>query len=109
MAGGAKYKFCVTKDILKTSACANNGIGVGSLCGPIIGGIMVIGIIFEKKIPPEHTPINHIRMKFIDMVNKEFGAINCSQISKLPQAKDDCEQIISTVARILDDVIAEFI
>lgn len=109
MSANTKYKLNISKEQLKFASCINNGMGVGNMCSTVIGGIMVIGYIFEKKHAPEHSNINHIRMRFIDDVNNQFKSVNCSQIKKNQMAVDNCSYIISIIAMILDNIIAEFI
>lgn len=108
MAANKKYKLNLNKDILKIASPINNGMGVGSLCSAIIGGVMIIGYIFEKNISPEHTPINHIRMEFIDNVSCKLRAINCSQICKNFISENNCTEVISIIADVLDRVICKY-
>lgn len=108
MSANKKYNLNISNKELKLASCINNGFGVGSLCGSIIGAIMVLGLVFEKKEPPEHSSISHIRMDFIDEINSRFKTLNCSQICKLPIAKDNCNDIVCIVSEVLDEIIIKY-
>ena len=108
MSANKKYNLDITKDMLKFVSPINNGMGIGSLCSAIIGGIMVIGYIFEKKCAPEHSSINHIRMKFINSINCELKVMNCSQICRMSISKGNCINVISIIAGVLDKIISDY-
>jgi len=70
---------------------------------------MIIGYIFEKEEPPQHSDIKHIRMLFVDQVSNKFGSVNCSQITKLAAPKGNCADVVSIVADALESTINKFI
>lgn len=108
MAADKKYKLGVSKDVLYSANLINNGMGVGSLCSAIIGGVMVIGLVFGRQNTIQDSQLGQLRMQFLDCVNCELKSINCSQICKTPLARDNCIEVISIIAGILDKIISKY-
>lgn len=109
MAANKKYNLGISKDLQGLVSGVNNGMGIGCLCGPIIGGVMVIGYILSKKKRNEKNDINYFRMKFINAICNEISCVNCAQITKLDIARGGCTEVVSKIAGILDNVLSECI
>lgn len=108
MAADKKYNLNIPEDTFRFVACTNYGFGIGSLCGAIISGVMIIGYIFKNSCSSDSACINKIRMEFIDNVNNKLQSINCSKIIKVNNEKEGCKRVVSIIADVLEKVIKKY-
>ena len=76
----------------------NTGFGVCSTCSVIVAGIMLFGLKYDAQT------VKRLRMELLDRVSKKYGGVNCCE---LKSGKNDsgCENIISGITEIIDDII----
>ncbi|MDR1932480.1 MAG: C-GCAxxG-C-C family protein [Spirochaetales bacterium] len=94
------------KNALLLAAGFGGGMGVGSVCGALSGGIMVLGRLYVKERAHESTRIKDIEKKFIDAFEKEFATLLCTPIKDRhfhPEHK--CRAVVLKAAEILEDIL----
>ena len=74
---GARDEYGLPIECCCVDMCAGvyNGLGVGSICSIVVGGVMVISLYFKN----ENT-IKHKRMEFINNIYDKFNTINCGKM-----------------------------
>ena len=86
------------------------GMGIKSVCGAVTGSLMVLGAKYCNSIANQSN-VKTIAATFLERVEKELGSIYCSDLRPKYFVEEDpkigCHAVVSKVAEIVDQVIAE--
>ncbi len=93
LACGEEYGKDISSDCLKSCESFCGGLGVGSLCGALLGSLMAIGIFCED--------ISTDKLIFMDKFNSRLGSMLCSKL----RTSDGCGHIIEISCDILSELI----
>lgn len=104
------YNLQLPPEALKMSAGFGGGMGVGSVCGGVTAGIMVLSALYVKRNNHESTRIRELEQEYINRFNAALGSIECKDLKvKHPPvvAKRQCnlDFILITAADILDEIV----
>ncbi len=95
---GARDEYNLPVDCYCIDMCTGiyNGLGIGSVCSIVVGGIMVISLFFD-----DENVIKYKRMEFINNIYDKYNTIYCGNMQK----EKGCEKIIYEGAKILRQVL----
>lgn len=95
---GARDEYGINIDCCAVDMCSGlyNGLGIGSVCSIVLGGIMVISLYFK-----DENTIKYKRIEYINRIYEMFNTINCGKMPK----KDGCDDIVYRGASILRMVL----
>lgn len=100
------YKLGLDKEGLKLAAGFGGGMCIGSVCGALTGGIMVLSCLFVEKNARESDKIKPLVQELLYRYEREMGNINCSTLKdKYSTEEIKCKVIIEKASEILDDII----
>ncbi len=88
-----EYGGDISADCLRGCEGFCSGLGIGSLCGALLGSIMAIGIFCED--------VALDRLIFMDRFNSRLGSMRCSKLRRSP----GCGHIIEISCDILSELI----
>lgn len=78
----------ITEEVISTAGAISNGFGVGTICGCLVSGLMVISAVLGE------TEAKTSRILLMSDFKLRFGSINCAQICC---KYINCEEIIGFV------------
>ncbi len=93
LACAEEYGCDISEDCLCGCECFYNGLGIGSLCGAVLGSLMAIGIFCED--------ISLDRLIFMDKFSERLGSMRCPKL----KSTVGCERIIEISCDILSELI----
>lgn len=102
------YGLDLDKKALKLAAGFGGGMGIGSTCGIITGGLMVLSDLFVEDRGHESNLIKKINRKFIRKFREKYGTIECKELKRdFCDPKTGCRDMIIYGGQILDEIIKE--
>lgn len=100
------YKLGLDKNSLKMAAGFGGGMGVDSVCGALIGGIMVLSLLFVKDRAHESQRMKTLVKEFLHRYSKKMGDMNCSYLKEKHHNNEvRCLNVIKEAGIILDDIV----
>jgi len=100
------YNLGLDKNALKMVAGFGGGIYVGSVCGALAGGIMVLSRLFVKDRAHKSPHIKELIREFLHRYCKKMGDINCSYLKdEYYKSEIKCLDVIKEAGIILDDIV----
>lgn len=96
-AASDRYCFPLPRELLNGCDATNAGFGVGSLCGVLVGAVMIFGILF----PEERAAM--LRLQLLSQFQEKWKSLNCCNLA---QCCKDCDDIIADIAVITENLIA---
>jgi len=102
------YNLGLTDEQLKVAGPFGGGMGIGSVCGTITGGLMVLSLLYKKRTEKQSPLKEDITTPFIKRVKAKMGGISCKYCKERYAIKEpfNCDAVIFAVAEVLDDTIA---
>jgi hypothetical protein len=99
MAAEKKYKLCIPMQSIEMCKCVGHGFGVRNICCALVGGIMVMGLLFDGEIATQ------LRVMLLDALSQKYGSINCGVLIK--KVRNDCGIIVGDVAELTQLIIED--
>lgn len=104
---GANKVYELGLDDKALSLCVGfgGGIAIGSVCGALTGGVMVLSILYKSKYEKEE--FRSIIKNYFNEYHKRMGSINCDELKGSEHYNDvvKCDVIIHEAAIALEDII----
>jgi len=97
-AGIEKYGVKAGKEVFDGCSGICNGFGIGNMCSALIGGIILLGIMF-----PDHWA-KVLRLQLLSRFYQKFGSFQCCELAC---ERTECTDILEFVAEVLDELIVE--
>ncbi len=104
--------FGFTKEELAGIAlCFGGGMGIGSTCGALTGGLMVLGLNQKAQTPPApgEKPAASGKAKELTRAFEEMhGTALCREILALPEGKDKklCSSLVGVMAEKVEEMLS---
>lgn len=103
------YDLGLSPESLKVAKGFGGGMGIGSTCGALTGGIMAI----SKKFAGSNLGKEEFYAIIQDYLNEyeaRMGSIYCKELKEKYVIDDDsnCDQIIEESAKLLDEIINKY-
>jgi len=100
------YKLGLDKSALKMAAGFGGGMYIGSVCGALTGGIMVISRLFVKDRAHVSPCLKGLVEEFLHRYCQKMGDINCSYLKEEHHNNEvRCLNVIKEAGIVLDDIV----
>lgn len=102
------YGLGLKRDELRLAAPFGGGMGVGTVCGAISGSLMVLGLLYSKRLEKETDLKKDITVPFLKHVKKKQGSLNCKYNKAhyaVHEPKFDCSAVVLSIAECLDETV----
>lgn len=107
-AANITYNLGIREADLKLVSGLGTGMNIGTVCGAIVAGTMVLSKIFVKDIA-YNSDIPEIVSVFMNKTKDEYNSLECRYLQEdKGTKKPGCYQIIIKTATILESVIEEY-
>ena len=105
-AANDEYKLGLDKNALKMAAGFGAGMYIGTVCGALSGGIMVISRLFVNDRAHISPDLKELVEEFLRRYCNKMGDINCSYLKEHHHNKEvRCLNVIKEAGIILDDIV----
>lgn len=100
------YQLGLDKNALKMAAGFGGGMYVGSTCGALAGGIMVIGRLFVEDNAHGSPKLKGLVREFLQRYHEKMGEVNCANLkAKYYKGEVRCLDVVKEAGIILDEII----
>ena len=100
------YELGLPKEALKLSAGFGGGMGIGSVCGALTAGIMVLGSLFVAERAHESERIKDLEGELLQKYREAMGDIECKPLKdKYRTEQEKCKRVIMAAAGVLDEIV----
>lgn len=93
-----QYGIVIPQKMIQGCGAVNSGFGIGGMCGVLIIGVMIFGMLFDEKKAKE------MRLKLFSRFHEKHSSFNCASLSV---NNDNCESIISDVCDLVEEIVRE--
>lgn len=105
-AANESYGLQLPHSALKLAAGFGGGMGIGSTCGALTGGVTALSAIFVKQRGHESDYIKTLNSELFDSFRTKMNSIDCDYLKEHYRSpQDDCHPLIVQTARILEALI----
>lgn len=102
------YDLKLTPESLKLAAGFGGGMGVGTVCGALSAGVMVLSHMFVKDHAHESKLIKTLSLELFSSYRRAMGEVDCGPLkAKYRTPETQCKTVIIAAAQALDDIIAK--
>jgi len=102
MAASGHFGLALPCECFEMCKVLNAGLGSGLLCSTIIAGIMIFGLVADEERAKK------MRIKFLSEFNQRYKCLDCAELLKRCENGEDCEQLISEVSVMIQEITEEF-
>ena len=108
-AGQEHYQLLLTPEALRLAGGFGGGMGIGSVCGALIGSLMVMGPLFIAERSHESEDMKEIRQRFFELAEQKMGSLDCESLKERYHRDDEkCLYVVHLASKILEEVVDEF-
>ena len=94
------YGVNISKSSIKMCQGITTGFGIGGMCSALIACIMVLSLMFDE------VAVKRLRLDLLNRFQEKHGTLNCGKLKAERKGKQ-CENLISEIAEIMDDLIQD--
>jgi len=100
MAFEQAYPRAVAQQVYRACAGLDTGLGVGCLCGALIAGVMIFGILFDT------GAAKRLRMSLFDQMAERGLGLYCARLRE-KAGEAGCAELVGEIASVIDKIIRE--
>lgn len=108
-AANDEYDLGLPKVAIKSMSGFGGGMGIGSVCGAITGGIAALGIMFTEDRGHASPQVKEMTVEFINEFNKSLGSLDCLPLKEMHYENPEhrCIKMMEIAAIALDKIVVE--
>lgn len=104
ISGHEVYGYPLSETMIKMAKGFGGGMKIGTTCGALTGGVMVLGLLFE-----DHEKFDEIVEAFLVDFKRSYKTLDCQPLKTAYRQEDKGWQpVIIMAARVLDSVISKY-
>jgi C_GCAxxG_C_C family probable redox protein len=96
------YNLNISDDVYSALSNLGKGLGIGSVCGALLAGMMVFGIIANERT----AKAMRIRL-FYDFTSL-YSEIHCAKLIRTTHETDGCDGLVEELSDIIKRIIDEY-
>ncbi len=77
------------------------GLGVGRMCSALVGGVLVLGLMFGER------RLKTLRIKLLMDAVDHFESIDCAMLARKQRTGEYCAPLVGEIASLLEEIINE--
>jgi C_GCAxxG_C_C family probable redox protein len=111
-AANAVLKLGLSEKALRLSSGFGLGMGIESICGALIGCVMILGYFFpehqthEESLKGKRSRIELLAKEFLTQYESNMGSLLCSELRKnYANEEKSCRVIVLKAAEILEHIL----